>query len=156
MKRWHIIMLMVVCLILSSCMRGKVYDHYVDIHNEEWRQGDTITLHTDSIRNDGSYNSKVGIRIREEMPYIGVSILVTQKITNKDREGYTLTDTVDCQFVNDRGNKTGSGISHHQYIFPIRSQELHQGDTVTVTLCHIMNTDTIPAISEIGYILTKE
>ena len=145
-----------VCGLLSSCLRGKVYSHYADIPGEGWRQGDTLTFCTDTIRSDGNYLSMVGVRIKEDMPYRGISILVEQEIRNQGEVRDILSDTVDCEFVDDKGSRTGPGISRYQYTFPIRSQQLSHGDSLTVRLTHVMTTDTFPAITEVGYILTRE
>lgn len=146
---------------LVSCTGNMVYDTYHIIDVDGWRQKDTLVFPVSDISEDGIYQSMLGLRITNCFPYSSLSVDVEQTIypldtaTGKRLPEASRTTTVKCRFFDKDGNLDGVGVGRFQYEFPVDSMKLFYGDSLVVRVSHIMNKDSIPCISEIGYVLKK-
>ena len=55
------------------------------------------------------------------------------------------------KLADDKGNMLGQGISYYQYNFILVDRDLSKGDSLHVTVRHIMKREILPGISDIGF-----
>lgn len=61
------------------------------------------------------------------------------------------TDTVCCVLMTPEGHSQAGGVALQQYAFPIASLTLPQGARAKVTIRHLMRSDVIEGITDIGF-----
>lgn len=138
---------------LASCTTSTIYDSYAHTPLAGWEKNDTLTFNVPAMPHTASYSEQVGIRMTTAFPFTSISLIVEQRIMPR---GKTLTDTIKCQITDSRGNFIGKGISSYQYIYPLRSVDLHRGDSIHVSIRHNMKREILPGISDIGLKIESE
>ena len=93
------------------------------------------------------------MRINNRYPYMQVRLIVQQTVYPS---GLTTTDMLDCDLIDEHGNAMGQGVSQYQYIFPLKTLQLHRGDSLHVSVRHDMNREILPGITSIGIKLSKK
>jgi gliding motility-associated lipoprotein GldH len=63
---------------------------------------------------------------------------------------------LDCDLIDEHGNAMGQGVSQYQYRFPLKTLQLHRGDSLHVSVHHDMNREILPGITSIGIKLSKK
>lgn len=135
-----------------SCNSRTIYSHYAHTPLQGWEKNDSMRFDI-TIPQEGNYLEKVGVRINNEYPFMGLTVIIDQTVYPSLQ---TLRDTLDCDLVGEDGNVKGQGINHYQYEFPLKSLALHEGDSVSIRIHHTMKREILPGISDIGVILTRE
>lgn len=143
----------VVTVALSACDGGVVYDKYKPTPVEGWEKNDTLIFDVPKLRLNGRYGQEIGLRINGSYPFTALSLLVERVVEPGHKE---FSDTLDCRLYDGKGNILGSGISTYQYNFSLPPLELREGDSLHVTVRHIMKREILPGISDIGFRLTRE
>ena len=141
-------------LFLSGCTGNVAYNKYEGIPTRGWLRADTMKFEAE-IRDSATYESFIAMRIDNSFPYVGLSVIVEQSILHGKDKPKILRDTVNCELIDKHGNIKGSGLSRFQYEFPVTDIALSPDDKVTTKIYHIMNKDTIPSVTEVGYVLRK-
>lgn len=135
-----------------SCNSRTIYSHYAHSPLQGWEKNDSMRFDI-TIPQEGNYLEKIGVRINNEYPFMGLTVIIDQTVYPSLQ---TLRDTLDCDLVGEDGNVKGQGINHYQYEFPLKSLALHEGDSVSIRIHHTMKREILPGISDIGVILTRE
>lgn len=135
-----------------SCNSRTIYSHYAHTPLQGWEKNDSMRFDI-TIPQEGNYLEKIGVRINNEYPFMGLTVIIDQTVYPSLQ---TLRDTLDCDLVGEDGNVKGQGINHYQYEFPLKSLALHEGDSVSIRIHHTMKREILPGISDIGVILTRE
>lgn len=135
-----------------SCNSRTIYSHYAHTPLQGWEKNDSMRFDI-TIPQEGNYLEKIGVRINNEYPFMGLTVIIDQTVYPSLQ---TLRDTLDCNLVGEDGNVKGQGINHYQYEFPLKSLALHEGDSVSIRIHHTMKREILPGISDIGVILTRE
>ena len=148
------ILLCLLLIALVGCIGGVTFDQYVNIPSDGWRRADIVKFST-LIRDSADYESRLAMRIEGTFPYEGVTVIVEEKISKGRKEIKTERDTITCDFIDKNGNIKSSGISRFEYDFPIAETTIVKGCRADVSIYHIMNVDTIPGITEIGFVMKK-
>ena len=89
---------------------------------------------------------------------MGLTLIVEQTVYHQNRKipGECKIDTVNCQLIDNNGVSKGQGISYYQYNFPINNiYQMHQGDSIHVTIRHDMKREILPGVSDIGIKISK-
>ena len=152
-KHWLLCILLAVCLFTACNQSLTVYYHYEDTPESGWEQYDQLTFDTDRLADDATYQEEVALRINNRYPYMQVRLIVQQTVYPS---GLTTTDMLDCDLIDEHGNAMGQGVSQYQYIFPLKTLQLHRGDSLHVSVRHNMNREILPGITSIGIKLSKK
>lgn len=139
---------------LCACTdRPSAFD-YRSTPVEGWELGDTLKYHVDTIAASGNYRFSLGIRTSASTPYPYQSLwlVIKQHWHNPEQE---VTDTIQYQLTNDRGDAQGHGVSLYQYDQDIKTLLLPQGASADISVYHIMRSEMIVGIADVGIKLQK-
>lgn len=151
-KHWLTFILLAVCL-FTACKQSTVYFHYEEIPESGWEKNDLLTFDTDKLANDATYEEEVALRINGKYPFMQLTLIVEQTVYPA---GHMMTDTLDCDLIDERGNAKGEGISQYQYLFPLKTIQLHQGDSLHLSVHHNMKREILPGVTSVGVKLSKK
>jgi len=112
-----------------------------------------MTYDISHVSMSGKYEEQVGFRILQTFPFTNVSILIQQTVFPAMISHY---DTLVCRFMDNRGKIDGNGISYYQYSFPLKKITLEKGDSLHISIHHIMKRETLPGLTDIGFKLIAE
>ena len=139
-------------VMVSACDENTIYDSYEHTPVAGWEKNDTLHYYVPPLRDSGSFQQTIGLRINRNYPFTSVSLVVDQRIL----PGFRFhRDTIRCQFLPD-DNLRGQAVSYSQYDFPLRDIDLRRGDSLVVTVWHAMKREILPGISDIGLKMTKK
>lgn len=141
----------------GSCTDSRAYDHYEPVELDGWGRNDT-TRYCVPRQGEGKYAMQLGLRATQAYPYKTVSLIVEWKvIPNKERSASRVAaDTVVCRIIDDKGRLSGkSGVSSSELLQHVSSFRLNRGDSLFVTVRHIMSRDLLPGISDVGIQLDR-
>ena len=139
-------------LISASCTGNKVYDEYQHTPITGWEKNDTLTFSVPRMAEAGYYASTVMLRINDGFPFVGLTLIVEQKVIPGTE---VKTDTVNCRLIDKGGNFNGQGVSYHQYTFPITTMPLVPGDSLYISVRHDMKREILPGVSDLGIMIEK-
>ena len=148
-----ILTLAIAGLMTMACNRSMVYNHYEHIDNDGWERTDTMHFYIPPVKQAGTYHQQVMLRTNNQIPFLGMSIIVEQEIYPMGRR---LRKRIDCPLVEDNGHVLGSGISCYQYAFDVDNIMLNEGDSLHVFVMHYMKLEIMPGISDVGIMMTKK
>lgn len=152
MKAWKSIATAAIAVVaFYSCSDNRVFDTYKNTNLSGWEKNDTISFSIPALKESGAYDSELGLRINESYPFMGLTLIVEQRIFPADT---TVSDTLKCRLIDNLGNTNGQGVSYYQYRFHIRTMELKQGDSLQVSIRHNMKREILPGVSDIGMSLS--
>ena len=151
-KHWLTFILLAVCL-FTACKQSTVYFHYEETPESGWEKNDLLTFDTDKLANDATYEEEVALRINGKYPFMQLTLIVEQTVYPA---GHMTTDTLDCDLIDERGNAKGEGISQYQYLFPLKIIQLHQGDSLHLSVHHNMKREILPGVTSVGVKLSKK
>ena len=148
----YIAALALFCGLLTACDQKAVYYHYEQTPLTGWDKNDTLSFVIGPLSVSGHYMEEVGLRISGEYPFTGLNLIVEQR--NKSKQ-LLRVDTLVCNLINEQGNAKGRGVSQFQYLFPLSTMDLQEGDELFVTIRHDMKRDILPGISDVGLRLVR-
>lgn len=151
-KSLAIIIAAATLLVLAACNHRKVYDSYMHTPTDGWEKNDTLLFEVPSIAQTSTYQSKLGLRIADNYPFVAITLIVERHIYPRHE---IRLDTVNCHLTDRRGNASGKGISYHQYLFDISPVQLQQGDSIHVRIRHDMKREILPGVSDVGIMMYK-
>jgi len=139
-------------MLVAACNQKTVYYHYEQTSLMGWDKNDTLTFTIGPVTASGHYLEEIGLRISGEYPFTGLNLIVEQRNSSKQ---ILRVDTLACNLVNERGNVEGQGVSQFQYLFPLSTLDLGEGERLFITVRHDMKRDILPGISDIGLRLIR-
>ena len=134
-------------LLLMSCKQSTVYYHYENTPEGGWEKNDVLSFDVNGINNDAQYQEVLAMRISNKYPFMRLTLIVEQTVYPA---GKTMTDTLDCNLIDERGNAIGQGVSQYQYLFPLKTLQLHRGDSLHLSVRHDMKREILPGITGVG------
>lgn len=176
----HCFIILAACLAaLSSCTGNKVYDHYEHTPIAGWDKVDELTYNIPALKDSGRYATNLGLRINSTFPFQSLTLIVEQavyptsiqnsKLKIQDNNGGRINpfakvpkakrivgkpqiyvDTLNCLLFDTKGTVKGQGISYYQYHFRVSELDLHEGDSIHVTIRHDMKREIMPGIADVG------
>ncbi len=132
---------------LTACEQDTVYYHYEHTPLTGWERNDTMVFQTAAVMHAGVYQEEVGMRISEHFPFTGIDLIIEQTILPAYK---THCDTIHLTLIDQQGYVQGQGISQFQYLQPLTTLELSEGDHLRIAVRHDMKREIIPGISEVG------
>lgn len=136
---------------LQSCNESKVYDKYNHTPLSGWEKNDTLRFDIPRLADGGMYESTLGLRITDNYPFMGLILIVEQRLMPADT---IFTDTVKCELTDRNGKTKGKGVSYYQFRFPVTKMQLNKGDSLHVRVRHDMKREMLPGISDVGISLS--
>lgn len=138
---------------LQSCNESKVYDKYDHTPLSGWEKNDTLRFDIPRLTADGMYESTLGLRITDNYPFMGLTLIVEQRLMPTDT---IFTDTVKCELTDRNGKTRGKGVSYYQFRFPVKKMQLSKGDSLHIRVRHDMKREMLPGISDVGISLSVD
>lgn len=138
---------------LQSCNESKVYDKYDHTPLSGWEKNDTLRFDIPRLTADGMYESTLGLRITDNYPFMGLTLIVEQRLMPADT---IFTDTVKCELTDRNGKTRGKGVSYYQFRFPVTKMQLSNGDSLHIRVRHDMKREMLPGISDVGISLSVD
>ena len=154
--------------LLASCNRNIIYNQYQSTNIDCWRKTDTLLYNIGTIKESGAYSYELGLRTTTTYPFTNICIVVEQENIKKND---VTKDTINCELTSSEGgtksngrvggiiNKKANekwGLGYKQYVFPLASKVMAENDSIKIKVYHIMDTDSITGISDIGIRLGLE
>lgn len=139
-------------LLLTSCKQSTVYYHHENTPEGGWEKTDAVVFDMDKMRADAVCQEELALRISNKYPFMRLTLIVEQTVYPA---GKTMTDTLDCNLIDERGNAMGQGVSQYQYIFPLKTLQLHRGDSLHMSVHHDMKREILPGITSVGIRVKK-
>jgi len=146
------LILAMVGLFTISCNRQVIYTHYNHVDNDGWERSDTMHFCIPAVKQTGTYHQQFMLRTNNSLPFLGVSVIVEQEVFPTTRK---FRKRIDCNLVKENGRILGSGISNYQYTFDLDSILLNEGDSLNVHIMHHMKLETMPGVSDVGYLISQ-
>ena len=148
-----LIMGIIAATALQSCNESKVYDKYDHTPLSGWEKNDTLRFDIPRLTADGMYESTLGLRITDNYPFMGLTLIVEQRLMPADT---IFTDTVKCELTDRNGKTRGKGVSYYQFRFPVTKMQLNKGDSLHIRVRHDMKREMLPGISDVGISLSVD
>ncbi len=148
----RLLLLLAAMLALAACTRNRVYDRYAHTPVAGWERNDTLVFDVPPVDAAGDYVSRMGMRISNNYPFMGLTVVVEQTVLPSRR---VVADTLACQLVNADGTARGRGVGFWQYTFPITAGHLDKGDSLHVTIRHNMRREILPGVTDVGFQLSR-
>ena len=148
-----LIMGIIAATALQSCNESKVYDKYNHTPLSGWEKNDTLRFDIPRLTADGMYESTLGLRITDNYPFMGLTLIVEQRLMPADT---IFTDTVKCELTDRNGKTRGKGVSYYQFRFPVTKMQLSKGDSLHIRVRHDMKREMLPGISDVGISLSVD
>lgn len=152
MRKSLLFLLVLAGCLLAACKNTPVYYHFEHTSENGWEKTDALDFSITPMASNGSYQEQIGLRISANYPYMSLSLIIKQTIYPA---GQTYCDTLDCHLIDENGNSTGYGISQYQYLFPLKTLQLHQGDSIQCIIRHNMKREILPGITDVGIRLQR-
>ena len=151
--RGAVVLLTTAVLLLASCRQRTAYFHYEHTPIAGWEKNDTLSFVIGPVKEGGKYQEEIGLRINGAYPFMGLQLVIEQRITSEDKKR---TDTLNCTLIDRKGIPQGSGFSHYQYLLPLTTLDIPEGERVYVALRHDMKREILPGIADVGIRLTRQ
>ena len=148
-----LIMGIIAATALQSCNESKVYDKYDHTPLSGWEKNDTLRFDIPRLTADGMYESTLGLRITDNYPFMGLTLIVEQRLMPADT---IFTDTVKCELTDRNGKTRGKGVSYYQFRFPVKKMQLSKGDSLHIRVRHDMKREMLTGISDVGISLSVD
>ncbi len=134
-------------LLLASCDEKRVVE-YQSVADAEWERSDEKLFCVDSVSTSGTYDLSFLLRTDKDFPYLDLTVVVDETILPSHRH---LTDTLTCHIFDSLGHVRGSGLSIFQHSYPIRTLHLVEGDSLHVSVRHVMKRIVLPGVADVGF-----
>jgi gliding motility-associated lipoprotein GldH len=139
--------------LLASCNRNIIYNQYQSTNIDCWRKTDTLLYNIGTIKESGAYSYELGLRTTTTYPFTNICIVVEQENIKKSD---VTKDTINCELTSSEGGTKSNGLGYKQYVFPLASKVITENDSIRIKVYHIMATDSITGISDVGIRLGLE
>ncbi len=141
----------------SSCSDRRTYDHYESRPITGWERNDTATFRIPR-QWEGDYSLDLGLRTTIKYPYKSICLILEGKVipAGKHKDSETFQKEIVCRVVDDNGLLMGKrGISNSEILNHATNLSLNRGDSLFLTVRHIMSREQLPGISDVGVRLIK-
>lgn len=153
MHRIHTPPLIAAISLMAACSGSPEHSGFTTLDPDGWIYGDTVRY--TPAASDSSYRREcdVIVVVRNNNSYEYSNLWLRLDYQGSDS---TRTDTLNVVLADDLGNWLGKGIggSYQLTDTVLRSVELDLAGEIKVT--HIMRTDTLEGIEQIGIIVTEQ
>ena len=141
-----------IAVVIVSCNRKNVYVNYRHVPMSGWDKTDTLVFAVSPL-GAGSYREEIGVRVDRSYPFVSLSLVIEQAILPS---GYVHRDTLNYKIVDEKGKFRGKGVSYFQQAFHLNTINLHDGDSLSITIKHNMKREMVMGVSDIGFSIDRE
>lgn len=145
------IIVLAAALATAGCSRLPVYSHYEHVDSDGWRTADTLRFVT-AVADSATYGVTLGLRVDRAYPY--TQIAIATRCTDAAQRTRT-ADTLVVSITDDDGNFIGAGTSLFQYDVAMQPVTLPAGDTLRISVSHVMTAQTLPGVTDVGITVQK-
>lgn len=164
--RHPFIIVLIACLVVCiSCNDNKAYDHYEHTPIAGWDKVDELSFNVPALKDSGRYATNIGLRITNAFPYQSLTLIVEQTIVSTQHNASgnhktslihkTYADTLTCTLFDNKGTIKGRGINIYQYLYRVSERNLHEGDSLHITVRHNMRREIMPGIADVGISISR-
>jgi len=139
--------------LLSACIGSTVYHQYKQLPQTGWDRVDDVSFDIPPLSKGGSYKEEVGIRFKEDYPFMKFYLVIEQTILPSHE---MRCDTLVFNLINEQGRVMGKGLSRYQCQQPLGSLKLNEGDSIHIVVRHNMRREILTEVNDIGIRLTRE
>lgn len=151
-RHTYIYMVVMAVAVLVACADTRSFDHYEHTDVQGWSRSDAVTFDVQP-QWKGIYSMQLGLRATQDYPYRNLSVVVETTVLPRKE---CRRDTVSCTLNDDLGRMTGNnGVSLAETQHVVNELHLQQGDSLHITVHHLMRYETLPGVSEVGIRLDK-
>ena len=144
---------LIVLFVCSSCDSKTAYSRYQHVSIAGWEKNDALSYEITPMKQDGTFQEAIGVRISNDFPFTGLTLIVEQTVYPSME---SQSDTLTCELIDKKGKAIGRGATLYQYHFPINTITLQKGDSISIRIRHDMKREILPGIADIGITLTKQ
>lgn len=152
MRRYVSILLMA-WVLLAGCNDSLVYSTFRSTPTNGWDKNEPLKFEVPPMRDEGNYNLSLGVRLSDDFPFRNLHVAIRQECYPSGEE---MADTIIYEVVDQHGNINGQGVNYYQYEMPVFTTALHKGDSLFVTVKHIMKREILPGILDVGVIIEND
>ena len=139
--------LLLTTLMLCAC--NDVYHNFCSTKGE-WKRNDTLRFEffAPNDSKEKYYDARVEIRCTAEYPYKDLWMRI-----EADSKGYSspYVDTLHCDIFDEAGRHNGATAGTlYQLSFPISSIPAAYGDTLDISIIHIMDDEILKGVRDVG------
>ena len=148
----HFILLAATVLALAACDHKTVYHHFEHASTSGWDKNDTLKYSVSPIQEDGCYQMDVELRITNDYPFLGLTLLVEQTVLPMGKQEH---QTLECNLMTKEGRPTGTGVSYYNYSFHLKDLKLNKGDSLQINIVHNMKREIMSGVADVGIKLSE-
>ncbi len=140
---------------LAGCQRDNttLLHQYQPVPQEGWSSQSRPSFVIDSVETAGDYTLSVELRTTTMVPFQTIYVAVEQQLENPEA---AYTDTVAVTLTDTRGNLNGEGVNLYSVEAAVgHSFHYSRGQTVNITLRHLMRQEQIEGIKDVGIRLQR-
>jgi gliding motility-associated lipoprotein GldH len=145
--------ILAVALTMTSCSRQTIYSHYENISSDGWLRSDSVCFDISPVHEGGLFSETIGLRLTRQYQFMNLSLIIFQQTSSSQQQR---TDTLNISIMDEHGQMQGDGINYYQYNMPLKDILLSDGDSLHVTVTHMMRRENLNGISNIGLSLEKK
>jgi len=146
------IIMVVACLSLTACRQRAFYYHYEHTPLGGWDRTDTLHFMVPAVSESSLYDIQLGLCTDSYYPYRNISIIAAHRVLP---DGQSVRDTITHDVIDESGHPTGTGTSLFQYLFPLTTLQLKEGESLEVSVFHNMRREILPGVSSVGVQVKK-
>lgn len=139
-------------MVMASCDDHVVYSDYRHVDMNGWYRDDTLKMTIADVQEDGHYKMNVNVRTANSIALKTLAVRLNTRITPLGKQE---CDTVYCNLFDDEGVRTGDGVAYAESSHSARPLYLHRGDTLEVSINHVMRSMYVSSVTEIGITLER-
>ena len=137
-------------LVLVSCGRTRFHE-LRSVESCGWSRNDTLSFLFDRTHEPsaGEYNLSLEVRTGASYPF--KNLVARVEILSAAGDSLIVADTLCCVLYDDKGNREGStaGMLYQAGSTPV-PVESGDSDTLTMRVSHIMDSDVISGVYDVG------
>ena len=129
-----------------------MFHSYKPLPAEGWERSDTVCF--DMPKGEEDTEGTLFVALRTTAPS-GMREVVLAVEQCSERAEVLRRDTIRCTLADDEGNATAKGINYHQHENGLLPFRLQKGERQSVRIYHLMRSEVIAGISEVGIRIEK-
>ena len=143
-----------ILLCLGACTPGhNGYSAFENIPTHGWLYGDTLSFAPDSLIHDSVMTARLNLAVRHGNNYPYANLWL--EVTHTSPAGSTCRDTLNLTLADIYGRWQGSGFGASYQFETTVTQATEIDMRAPVTIRHIMRTDTLTGLEQLGISITQ-
>lgn len=140
-------------LLLLSCDKNRVLDENAELPDNVWNVNNVLKFELNVTDTLTLHNFYINVRNADGYPYSNLYMTITTGFP----DGRTSKDTLECILANDKGEWLGDGLGDiwDSRIPFKKGVRFPKTGTYTFQLQHLMRTDDLPLLMDVGLRIEK-